>query len=573
MVTGHNFTRRLLNKTKLRPHETPATDTMETESIQTSDDDPLPPLLGPTADNLPHQSAQTTLRFRPVPSPTPSYIGPPPTLRHTTPGAPTMTQTVRITYSHPGTRPPVYIVTSLSKPQWDVLEMSSRSKGEEYEFYYDFEGVEEGEYQYKFRLGPGDWWVLDQKQTMAVDCSGNLNNVIDVAPAHDKLAEKRRPVPETAAAAVPVQELEKTTRADSELTKREEEAPLMRHETILQPTQQAAGAQHGSEVEDREDYEAEDEEPVPLFRHETTMDRPADLTQEAAETDDAAPLFRHETMPLQADEGQPPLLHHETLAAGQNFPDSESAQRGTRDGQSSSYYDYATVDDYNNRPSIERFPTDPQAILEQIQRTSSRLPEDRTVSTGTSPSPVAGRLTPDVDVRPITLSRPASEVSLVSSTPLVTISESDDEDEEPPAPATEFGDPSEQDTTTTIPSALEAARAEAPPTPPMTPKDTQHDGTSDASALFASQKDGEEGAAQLNSLAASPSALVKDAKTQNAGFFAGVWNVLFGGWMAPVGRWLLGLCGGVGRATGAIVVVLGAAVAAAAALAYRDRIA
>ncbi|KAK4985609.1 hypothetical protein LTR50_005874 [Elasticomyces elasticus] len=549
MVTGHNFTRRLLNKTKLRPHETPATDTMETESIQTSDDDPLPPLLGTTADNLPHQSAQTTLRFRPVPSPTPSYIGPPPTLRHTTPGAPTMTQTVRITYSHPGTRPPVYIVTSLSKPQWDVLEMSSRSKGEEFEFYYDFDGVEEGEYQYKFRLGPGDWWVLDQKQTMAVDSSGNMNNVIDVAAAHEKLAEKPRAVTETAAAAVPVQELEKTTRADSELTKREEEAPLMRHETILQPTQQAAGAQHGSEVEDREDYEAEDEEPVPLFRHETTMDRPADLTQEAAETDDAAPLFRHETMPLQADEGQPPLLHHETLAAGQNFPDSESAGHGARDGQSSSYYDYATVDDYNNRPSIERFPTDPQAILEQIQRTSSRLPEDRTVSTGTSPSPVAGRLTPDVDVRPITLSRPASEVSLVSSTPLVTISESDDEDEEPPAPAPEFGDPSEQDTTTTIPSALEAARAEAPPTPPMTPKDTQHDGTSDASALFASQKDGEEGAAQLNSLATSPSALVKDAKTQNAGFFAGVWNVLFGGWMAPVGRWLLGFCGGGGRAT------------------------
>ncbi|KAK4947273.1 hypothetical protein LTR28_007648 [Elasticomyces elasticus] len=377
-----------------------------------------------------------------------------------------------------------------------------------------------------------------------------MNNVIDVAPAHDKLAEKPRAVTETAAAAVPVQELEKTTRADSELPKREEEAPPMRHESILQTAQQAAGAQHERGVEDQEDQEAEEEEPVPLFRHETTMDRPANLTLEDAETDDAAPLFRYETMPLQADERQPPLLHHETLAAGQNFPDLESAQHGARDGQSSSYYDHATVDDYNNRPSIERFPTDPQAILEQIQRTSSRLPEDRTVSTGTPPSPVAGRPTPDVDVRPITLSRPASELSLVSSTPLVTISESDDEDEEPAAPATEFGDSSEHDNTgTTIPSALEAARAEAPPTPPMTPKNTQHDGTSDPSALFASQKDGEEGVARLNPLAASPSALVKDAKTQNAGFFAGVWNLLFGGWMAPVGRWVLGLCGGGGHAT------------------------
>ena len=31
----------------------------------------------------------------------------------------------------------------------------------ELDFEHEFEAVP-GEYQYKFRLGPGDWWVLDE---------------------------------------------------------------------------------------------------------------------------------------------------------------------------------------------------------------------------------------------------------------------------------------------------------------------------------------------------------------------------------------------------------------------------
>ena len=28
-------------------------------------------------------------------------------------------------------------------------------------FYKEVEGVNPGDYQYKYRLGPGDWWVCD----------------------------------------------------------------------------------------------------------------------------------------------------------------------------------------------------------------------------------------------------------------------------------------------------------------------------------------------------------------------------------------------------------------------------
>ena len=37
-----------------------------------------------------------------------------------------------------------------------------------------------GDYQYKYRLGPGDWWALDDKQPTVDDGQGNKNNVVTV---------------------------------------------------------------------------------------------------------------------------------------------------------------------------------------------------------------------------------------------------------------------------------------------------------------------------------------------------------------------------------------------------------
>ena len=37
-----------------------------------------------------------------------------------------------------------------------------KTEAGEFLFYKEFDDVEEGEYQYKFRLGLGDWWVLDE---------------------------------------------------------------------------------------------------------------------------------------------------------------------------------------------------------------------------------------------------------------------------------------------------------------------------------------------------------------------------------------------------------------------------
>lgn len=79
-----------------------------------------------------------------------------------------MTQKVKITYNHAGLQPPVYIAGSLGELHWQPVEMDvSHKEDGELEFFKEFD-AEEGEYQYKFRLGPGDWWVLDESKQIGM---------------------------------------------------------------------------------------------------------------------------------------------------------------------------------------------------------------------------------------------------------------------------------------------------------------------------------------------------------------------------------------------------------------------
>lgn len=64
-------------------------------------------------------------------------------------------------------------------------EASVNDAGEDgqYRFYKDVD-VPEGRWQYKFRIGHGDWWVLDEQAETDTDDAGNVNNVF-VAQAVD----------------------------------------------------------------------------------------------------------------------------------------------------------------------------------------------------------------------------------------------------------------------------------------------------------------------------------------------------------------------------------------------------
>lgn len=89
-----------------------------------------------------------------------------------------------IAFSKPGILPPVYIAGSLTSPLWTEVEMSSKVKTStsppgqaEYDFFYQCNDLSGGTYQYKFKLGSGQW-AIDEDQRTVLDDAGNKNNEI-----------------------------------------------------------------------------------------------------------------------------------------------------------------------------------------------------------------------------------------------------------------------------------------------------------------------------------------------------------------------------------------------------------
>ena len=79
---------------------------------------------------------------------------------------------ITISYNKPGTQPPVYVAGSYSEPQWQPEEMEAAADEQgNYIFKKEFHVKPGCISQYKFRLGPGDWWVLDEETDTGMACS------------------------------------------------------------------------------------------------------------------------------------------------------------------------------------------------------------------------------------------------------------------------------------------------------------------------------------------------------------------------------------------------------------------
>ena len=70
---------------------------------------------------------------------------------------------VVVTYSKPGTQPPIYLAGSFSEWQPQEMQCTADELGE-YRFTKEVEVEEGNEYQYKFRVGEGDWWLLNENE-------------------------------------------------------------------------------------------------------------------------------------------------------------------------------------------------------------------------------------------------------------------------------------------------------------------------------------------------------------------------------------------------------------------------
>jgi hypothetical protein len=72
-------------------------------------------------------------------------------------------QLQKISYQGSGIQPPVFLAGSFSSTPWEPKEMEYTKSDAETDYLFSTEvSVSEGEYQYKFRVGHGDWWVLDE---------------------------------------------------------------------------------------------------------------------------------------------------------------------------------------------------------------------------------------------------------------------------------------------------------------------------------------------------------------------------------------------------------------------------
>jgi hypothetical protein len=338
-----------------------------------------------------------------------SWIGPPPPAHlsssHSSNAA--MAHKVTVTYSSPGLQPPVYITTSLSEPQWDLLEMDcKRTPNGEHEFAKTFHAAE-GEYQYKFRLGPGDWWVCDESKPTVADGFGARNNRLMVSgnvPIKKRAAEPQKSSANDGAV---FDSPSVSHKRDHDERHETHHAPLLAHEKLEHPATKLGVPPEnvpvtfsrqdtlslGDDDNDGNDGDAEASRSSKSSNLSTearpVVERiPTPSLDEDEDPADEAPLMRHETLSSPID--QAPLMRHETLSPTRGPhtpPATDHHHYGTLDSASSPTSSHSSAqlpgpDSHvpaeadPNDPSLIRFPTHHEGIISSLRRASLRNPDD-----------------------------------------------------------------------------------------------------------------------------------------------------------------------------------------------------
>ncbi len=359
------------------------------------------PAIAKTIDAV-LDTAPATPLVRPSAKLRPSWIGP---VRPKSPGLGAMKQHVSVEYSSPGLQPPVYVFTNLSEPQWEPVEMQLEKKADGgSKFTKSFE-VEEGEYQYKFRLGPGDWWACDESKAMVDDGSGNKNNLVAVKPEPVKpqtpmpeqpkqdnkgltpVASQPPPTPLPLPNPQPPTIGTAQSHVTSALTPLKQNvesyiapviAKLKPDEPKATPTISTPEPHQASLPTKHENISA----PVGAQSQQTPGHEPSDpLFQHSDDEDDdvhTPPLLRHESLrPSSAEQVHAPLFRHESISMGNNRHDLESITKAPANfTQRAVGGPQIPQGPTPHAPAPEPFPTDLAGVLDKIRRTVTSLPPD-----------------------------------------------------------------------------------------------------------------------------------------------------------------------------------------------------
>ncbi|KAL2440872.1 hypothetical protein ABEF95_007857 [Exophiala dermatitidis] len=216
-----------------------------------------------------------------------------------------------ITFNKPGVQAPVYVAGNFTN--WAPIEMKHEPVEKdgviENHFSYTVD-LEPGEFQYKFRLGPGDWWVLDESTPTANDGAGNINNVLTVKPEEAKVSAPEVPAGRKPEQTQTVSSSAEDTQNSIPAEEANDAAPVVETEPEDTPVQAQARTQTqevGREPEPESESQAEPAPtpatapaaaaaPVPEVEHDSESDQQEDEHKPQPQPPSAVsqPIAEHE---------------------------------------------------------------------------------------------------------------------------------------------------------------------------------------------------------------------------------------------------------------------------------------
>ncbi|KAK3906329.1 hypothetical protein C8A05DRAFT_11915 [Staphylotrichum tortipilum] len=304
-----------------------------------------------------------------------------------------------ITYHKPGTRPPLYVAGTFSNPPWQPCKMDSTAREDgEYDFKKEVRGAPGSEIQYKFRIGDGNWWVLQDDHPTAIDGSGNTNNVLELkaedinepqngsASAAQHLQPPAATAAERSGAGTPIFARVAAEVADSAALLHEdvpprEVAPTNGPEQVPSNTSRDVAPAEAQAAPNTIDLQVSNQNTILVLEPPPGEGRPFQVQPQGYDflddqdgyIADRSPLFAHECIGLYESDDE---LDPEPVV------EEEPAPRSALSG------DLANGEIDLNDPTLERFPSNREDIMDAVRKLETGLQADQAYFEGPPHSPV-----------------------------------------------------------------------------------------------------------------------------------------------------------------------------------------
>ncbi|KAF3059886.1 hypothetical protein GL218_04412 [Daldinia childiae] len=288
---------------------------------------------------------------------------------------------ITFTYKKKDTDPPIYIAGSFSDPPWQPQEMDVAIDQLGGYLFTKQVMVDDGtEIQYKFRIGSGDWWALDESADIATDESGNTNNVLRVSIDASQENATEVPNPKTSE----LEELDPNTGTQTP--------------DFAQAAAEVADSARTLDPETPEP-EISDSEAGRIGTRRMSTTPIGEVSETAIEVANvAATLDIEESVLDDGDDGETdlcPMFSHESIGPSshkEDVPNDDDDDDINKDNKSHSEFGNPAIEiegvDFDD-PQLEEFPSDNrESIMAAMRRISTSIDVDRTITDELPPTPI-----------------------------------------------------------------------------------------------------------------------------------------------------------------------------------------